>query len=132
MQKQMAHSYTTKIYLLCLIIFFNIYSLILARQKTFKKIISHLENQKVNTRNRNNELSFLFKYQIKVANFFGLKKCLTKSMAFYFVLRRLGYNAKINICISKKEEFYSHSWVSVDNREYLKKRKDLIDIITIG
>lgn len=132
MQNQMVHSYITKIYLLSLIIFFNIYAFILVRQKTFKKIISYLESQNIQRRNSRAELNFLFKYQIKVAKFLCLKKCLTTSIAFYSVLRRLGYNAKISISISEKEEFYSHSWVSVDNREYLKKRKDLIDIITIG
>ena len=128
----MAHSYTTKIYLLILIIFFNIYAIILVRQKTFRKIISYLENQKVKNRKNSSELGFLFKYQIKIAKYLCLKKCLTTSIAFYCILRRLGHNAKINISISKEEEFYSHSWVSVDGHEYLEKRENLIDIITIG
>ena len=105
MQKQMAHSYTIKIYLLGVLIFFNIYALILVRQKTFREIISYLENQKIIGKKNNGELGFLFKWQTKVAKFFSLKKCLTTSIAFYSVLRRLGFNAKINIRISNNEEF---------------------------
>ena len=131
MQKQMAHSYTIKIYLLGVLIFFNIYALILVRQKTFREIISYLENQKIIGKKNNGELGFLFKWQTKVAKFFSLKKCLTTSIAFYSVLRRLGFNAKINISISNNEEFYSHSWVSVDNHVYLKKKKILLILLQL-
>ena len=128
----MAHSYISKLYIASLIIFFNIYALMLVRINSFRKIISTLKAQKVVGNIPYGKLDFIFKYQIKITKILALKKCLTTSIAFFFVLRQLGHKAKINISISNKDEFFSHAWVSVDKYEYFNEEKDLVDIITIG
>ena len=132
MQNQMVLSYITKLYLLFFIFFCNLYALFITRTKSFEKILSLLQKITVNENKTFVKLNFLLRYHSKICNLLGLKKCLTTSVAFFYILRNLGYAAKINISVAREEEFFSHSWISVDAEDYFRENDNLKNIITIG
>ena len=128
----MVLSYITKLYMLFFIFFFNLYGLYITRTYNFEKILSFLQKITVNKNRTSVEVSFLLRYHLKISKLLGLKKCLTTSIAIFYILRNLGYSAKINISIAKDKKFFSHSWISIDAKNYFKEKDNLINIISIG
>ena len=128
----MVLSYITKLYLLFFIFFFNLYALFITRTNDFEKILSLLQKITVNKNKTSVEINFLLRYHLKISKLLGLKKCLTTSIAIFYILRNLGYAAKINISIAKEDKFFSHSWISIDAEDYFKEKNNLINIISIG
>ena len=128
----MALSYITKLYLLLFIFLFNLYALFITRTNDFEKILSLLQKITVNKNKTSVEMNFLLRYHLKISKLLGLKKCLTTSIAIFYILRNLGYAAKINISIAKEKKFFSHSWISINAKDYFKEKDNLINIISIG
>ena len=128
----MAHSYITKLYMLFYLFFFNLFALFLVRLNSLEKILNILKKIKINRKKEFTDLNFLLKYHLKIIKILSLKKCLTTSVAIFCSLRSLGFAANINISIAREGGFYSHSWVSVNGKDYFKDKDELIDIITIG
>ena len=124
--------YITKLYLLLIIFLYNLYALFITRTNDFEKILSLLQKITVNKNKTYVEINFLLRYHLKISKLLGLKKCLTTSIAIFYILRNLGYAAKINISISKEKEFFSHSWITINAKNYFKEKENLIDIISIG
>ena len=128
----MVLSYITKLYLLLIIFLFNLYALLITRTNDLEKILSLLQKITVNKNKTSVEMNFLLRYHLKISKLLGLKKCLTTSIAIFYILRNLGYAAKINISIAKEKKFYSHSWISINAKDYFKEKDNLINIISIG
>ena len=128
----MVLSYITKLYLLLIIFLYNLYALFITRTNDFEKILSLLQKITVNKNKTYVEINFLLRYHLKISKLLGLKKCLTTSIAIFYILRNLGYAAKINISIAKEKKFYSHSWISINAKDYFKEKDNLINIISIG
>ena len=108
------------------------YALFITRTKNFEKILSLLRKITVNKNKTLVEIDFLLRYHSKISKLLGLKKCLTTSVAVFYILRNFGYPAKIYISVAREKEFFSHSWISVDAKDYFKENDNLKNIISIG
>ena len=131
MQKRMGPSYVSKIFLLFDVAKNIIIALTLRRFLTLDKIEKRLKKVKAKKSQSTSLLNFIFKWEMTLARFFFIKNCLTRCIALFITLKKLGFNPEINIGVYSNNNFSSHSWISVAGHSYLKDNNNFSGIYKI-
>ena len=131
MQKRMSPSYVSKIFLLFDVAKNILNALTLRRFLTLDNIEKRLKKVKVKKSQSTSLLNFIFKWEMKLARFFFIKNCLTRCIALFITLKKLGFNPEIHIGVYSNNKFSSHSWISVAGYTYLKDNNNFSGIYKI-
>jgi len=131
MQKRMGLCYVSKIILLLNIAKNILEALILRRFLTLNNIEQKLKKVRVKKSKNPSSLHFIFKWEMLLTKFFFIKNCLTRCIALFLSLKKLGFNPEINIGVNSNNQFSSHSWISIDGLNYLKDNNNFSRIYKI-
>jgi len=108
-----------------------------------KKGSIHQLNQKVSSKKKTKDKEKITRYislYFRLLGKFGFSNtCLTRSVLLCYVLRKFGYNAKINFGIKTDPDrdnldlsSLGHCWVSLVNSDYKEKDYDTISQYPLG
>ncbi len=129
----MALSFTTKLKVLFKLLFNYLVIQILIKTASFKFLINYLESLKIKENKVNIKPSVIFLYERKIARKLKVTQCLASAGCLFKTFKSLGYSATLFIGIENASGFTSHSWVSVNNENYLKDdEKSYNEIYTIN
>lgn len=129
----MALSFTTKLKVLFKLLFNYLVIQVLIKTTSFKFLINYLESLKIKENKKNIKPSIVFLYERKIAKKLKVTQCLASAGCLFKTFKSLGYSATMFIGIENASGFTSHSWVSVNNENYLKDdEKSYKEIYTIN
>lgn len=129
----MALSFTTKLKVLFKLLFNYLVIQVLIKTTSFKFLINYLESLKIKENKKNIKPSIVFLYERKIARKLKVTQCLASAGCLFKTFKSLGYSTTMFIGIENADGFTSHSWVSVNNENYLKDdEKSYKEIYTIN